>query len=69
MLTTTVYLHSSKEAMIDKGNQLGLIGPALEQFMYTCHEVKVDLEVDEKTGLAKITHVDDRQVSILKRKT
>lgn len=68
-MKATVYVHCDKETMYEKGQSLGLTGQALDKFMYACYEVKLDLEVDEKTGLARITHVDDRQVSILQRKS
>lgn len=55
----TVYLHSSKESNYETGKQAGLEGDALEYFMYACYEVKVDLDVDKKTGQAKIVAVDD----------
>ena len=55
-----VYLHSNKEDMWEKGEELGLKGKALEEFTYACYEVKIGLEVDEKTGLSEIISVDDR---------
>lgn len=62
-MKATVYLHSTKESMRDKGEQLGLKGPALENFMYACYEVEIELEVDEATGNAKIVAVDQRAVA------
>lgn len=59
MLTTKMYLHSSKEQSYDKGVELGLKGEALEYFMYTCYEVELDVVVDKKNGEAFITAVNN----------
>jgi hypothetical protein len=50
--------------MRDAGERLGLTGPALDTFVYACYEVKVDLDVNEETGKAKIFAVDDRIVGL-----
>ena len=52
-----IYLHGSKEEMYAIGEKLGLEGPALENFMYSCYEVKVGLEV-ETNGFSKIVEID-----------
>lgn len=62
MLKTTVYLHADKDAMYRAGARLGLTGEALDQFLYTCYEVKLDLDVDELTGEATINALDDRPI-------
>lgn len=60
--SVTVYVHGSKDNMIEAGIKLGLTGKALDMFKYACSEVKVQLQVDMKTGEAIITKVDDRRV-------
>ena len=54
---TNVFLHSDKETMWNKGEELGLDGKALEKFMYTGYEVKIEVEVDIKTGEAFATYI------------
>lgn len=61
-MTATIYVHKDKESNYDLGRKLGLTGEALEMFCYACLEVKLTVEVDPKTGLATITHVDGRAV-------
>jgi len=56
----TVYLHGSKEDFYSKGEALGLKGKILENFTYSCYEVEIGLDVDEKTGNSKIISVDGR---------
>ena len=58
-----VYLHSSKESMWDKGEELGLKEAALKNFMYACYEVKLTLDIDPVTGDYTIIAVDDRMVA------
>jgi hypothetical protein len=41
------YLHGSKEAMWDLGQELGLSEAACEQFVYACYEVGIVLNVNE----------------------
>jgi phosphoribosyl-AMP cyclohydrolase len=57
-----VYLHASRETMWEKGEALGLTGEALSMFSFACYEVKVDLDVDQNTGVATIIAVDDRKL-------
>lgn len=57
------YLHASKESLYDVGKKAGLSTEALKLFVYACYEVKVTLEVDEKSGEAKIIKVDDRSLA------
>lgn len=61
-ITVVDYLHSSKEEMLDLGEQHGLKGAALDNFMYALYEVKLELEVDMQTGDSKIIKCDDRIV-------
>ena len=61
----TAYAHASKESMYDKGEKAGLTGEALRMFAYALSEVKFDLEVDEKTGLAEIVSVDGKPLARL----
>ena len=58
-IQTTVYLHSSKESMYEKGQELGLRGEALNLFCYCCYEVAVLIEVNTATGTYEILAVDD----------
>jgi len=58
----TVRLHSSKEYMWAAGNVAGLTGKALNAFMHALSEVTLALEVDSKTGLAKIKSVDGKRL-------
>ena len=57
------YVHGSKESMYDLGLELGLESEALITFRYCCMELKVELDVDVKTGQAKIVAVDDRRLA------
>ncbi len=60
-MKAVAYLHSSKESMYELGQKISLTGEALDKFMYALYEVKFDLEVDPKTGDAKIIGVDGRE--------
>jgi len=58
-IKTSVYLHSNKEAMYDKGEELGLSKEAIsDNFSYCCYEVKVDIEVYED-GTYKILGIKE----------
>lgn len=57
-----IYLHGSKEANHDQGEALGLEGEALNNFMYSCYEVKIEGDVNTATGEFAITHVDGREI-------
>lgn len=61
-VTTTIYLHSSKESNESKGRDLGLKGEALDMFLYAGYEVALELEVNKETGAAEIMKVDGRPV-------
>ena len=61
MKKTTIYLHSEKGQMHDKGCSLGLTEKQLLNFMYTGYEVKLDIEVDE-SGQAWVTHCMDQKL-------
>lgn len=67
--TVTVFVHSDKETMYEKGEEIGLDGPALREFTYALYEVKIDIEVDTKTGKTVIVAVDDRKVEDAKTDT
>lgn len=62
MKRTKVYLHSSKESMLNEGERLGLNPNALEMFKYACYEVELELEVDEQTGQAVIVKCDGMEL-------
>jgi hypothetical protein len=49
-----MYLHGSKETNWDIGQENGLEGEALSNFMYALYEVEFEVEVDMKTGDSKI---------------
>ncbi len=57
-IKTSVYLHSSKDSMYDKGGELGLSEEAIEKFMGCCYELKVNIEVNED-GTYKILSVEE----------
>jgi len=59
MITANVYVHSSKESNYDLGETLGLTGEALENFMYTAHEVKLTYEVNPESGATRFIAVND----------
>lgn len=61
-ILTTVYVHSSKENMLELGTRLGLQGDALDYFKYACLEVNLGIEVNDATGDAVIVSVDGKQV-------
>lgn len=60
--TTAIYVHSTKESMLDLGESLGLKGEALQMFKYTAYEVALEIEVDEQTGRSVIVKVDGKKV-------
>lgn len=62
-MIATIYLHSDKDSNADLAIKLGLNDEAARMFIYACHEVKVDLDVNPETGEAKIVRVDDREVA------
>jgi hypothetical protein len=55
------YVHGSKENGYDVGQELGLTGEALDQFVYLHYEVELTIKVDEG-GNYVITHVDKMPV-------
>jgi hypothetical protein len=59
-----VYLHSSKDEMYAIGEKIGLKGKSLENFMYACYEVEIELKVD-KDGNSEITSVDGKSVLLV----
>ena len=56
---TKVYLHSSKEEMLDEGVAAGLCDDALATFMYALYEVEFELEVDTVTGDYRILNIEE----------
>lgn len=56
--TVEVYVHGSRESNLNKGLEIGLTGEALSLFSHATDEVKLTLEVDMDTGLAKTVAVD-----------
>ena len=61
-MRATIYLHADRASNYDKGEKLGLKGEALTSFSYACYEVKIEGDVDEKTGDFTITHVDGKEL-------
>lgn len=61
MIQTDIYVHSSRDLMYEKGEKLGLTGEALRLFSYVGCEVKLTINVDEKTGDAVIVAVEGRK--------
>lgn len=62
MIRADIYVHSSRDSMWNKGEQLGLTGEALKLFSFVGCEVKLTIEVDETTGDAVIVAVDGRNL-------
>ena len=48
------YVHSSKETMCDLGEENGLQGKALDEFVYALYEVMIPMIVDTETGKYEI---------------
>jgi hypothetical protein len=59
-MRTTLYLSSFKDVNYDKGESLGLVGKALDNFSYALYEVGFEVEVNECTGDVAILTVDGR---------
>lgn len=68
MISTKIYFHTDKESMAEKGQEIGLTGKALDEFVYTGYEVGLSIEVNEKTGKAVATHFQgsklDKKVAV-----
>lgn len=58
MMTRTIYLHADKDSMWEAGEDMGFTGEVLRMFSFTCCEVELEVEVDEKTGSSRIIKVD-----------
>jgi len=56
MITITAYYHAAPESLYEIGKTNGLKGEALDFFRYA-EEVKISMEVDEKTGQVKSSKV------------
>ena len=57
----TCYVHSTKESMWEKGEQIGLQGEALDLFKYALCEVEFVLDV-KKDGTYEILSVDGQEL-------
>jgi hypothetical protein len=64
---TTMYVRASKDSNWELGAKLGMKGEALHYFSYALAEVKVEVEVDTKTGKVKILKVDGVPLADLKK--
>ena len=62
-MKTTVYVHADSDMMAQLGEGLGLNENARGQFRHALGEIKVDLDVNEETGVGTILRVDDRDVA------
>lgn len=62
MAECTAYVHADKHDMSITGEQIGLIGDTLGMFIHALAEVEIDLEVNTKTGLAKIVRVNGQEL-------
>ena len=56
-INVTFYLHGSKESNYEDGRELGLSDEALDNFVYTCYELAIQLKVNPMTGKSKMTGV------------
>jgi len=56
---THVYLHSNKETMIELGEEIGLVGDALDTFCYALYEVNIFLRVNTTTGTYEILYMEE----------
>jgi len=63
MAIVKAYLHSSKESMLEIGDEIGLTGKALVKFRYALYEVEFELEVNTETGLAEIISVNGHKLA------
>ena len=61
-MRATIYLHNDKENGYEVGEELGLTGEALKMMAYACYEVKIEGDVNPKTGEFKITHCNGREL-------
>ena len=57
--TVEVYVHGSRELLLDKGLAIGLSGEALSMFLDATDEFKLTFEVDTETGSTKTVAVDE----------
>ena len=56
------YLHSSKEAMRQMGEDLGLTSEALDNFTYALYEVELLLDVNKETGDYEVLEIDGKKI-------
>ena len=62
MIKTKVYLHSNKDSMYSKGQDIGLTSEALDNFKYALYKVEIELEVEKKTGEYHIITIDGQPI-------
>ncbi|MCB7128626.1 MAG: hypothetical protein J3T61_03705 [Candidatus Brocadiales bacterium] len=60
-MNIAIYLHSDKGTNREIGEKVGLVGEALEYFLYAGYEHEMLYEVDQRTGAAKLIGVDGRR--------
>jgi hypothetical protein len=59
----TLYVHSSRERVLEIGEKLGLTGTPLEIFKYLGYEHKLTYVVDVTTGMGTLVAVDGRRLT------
>jgi hypothetical protein len=57
-----LYVHGSKEAGYDKGEELGLTGDALRTFSYWGTEITFEADVNMETGEVTLLSVDGQKI-------
>jgi hypothetical protein len=55
----SMYLHSDKGANAYEGEELGLTGEALDNFMYALYEIEFQVDVNMETGVVTIERILD----------
>lgn len=63
-----IYLHCSKEKMLDLAEQLGFKADKARLFSFTACEVKLTLEIDPETAKSEIVAVDGKTLEAEKPK-
>lgn len=53
-----MFLHSSKDDLLEQGAELGLSDEAMENFKYSLYEATFEVELDKKTGQITVLSVD-----------
>jgi len=49
-IRTSVYIHSERDLMEEKGSELGLTGDLLTEFSHTGYEIELVIDVDPESG-------------------